>query len=581
MMTDGPLIHRLDPAPEGGHPLPEKFNNPFRYTPDPATIEASTAVLRHIVASEELTQAFSEGKMLGVLIVRDKEGNPGFLAGFSGLAGGKSVIPYFVPPLLDLTDPQGHFRKEEAEIDRISLIIKEKENSQAVIEAARAAYEVKERCEERIRKWKERMRESKSRRDAMRRCGADGTMTAAMARESQFEKAELKRIMAACRDEAEAAEGRYRELMDEIGALKKERQERSERLQRWISENMVVENAAGERKSVWQIFSDAGAVPPGGTGECAAPKLLHYAYTHGLEPVAMGEFWYGESRGQQVRQHGRFYPSCTGKCGPLLGFMMQGLDVEDDSPSASPPVPARKGGAYGKAVRPLQETDGRTSGYNFSILYEDNDIIVADKPSGILSVPGRTGERSLQEILSERLGANVSGVHRLDMDTSGIIVYAKNPEAHRKMQRQFEKGEVRKEYIAIIDTGKPSGGTPGHGGGLEAGSHGTISLPIAPDYHDRPRQKVDFMHGKEAETQYSITASGDGWAEVLFRPLTGRTHQLRVHAAHPLGLGAPIKGDRLYGSAHTADRLCLHASMIKFRHPVTGCPLEFKSRPDF
>lgn len=565
------LVHSLET--DTGRPiLPEHFNNPFRYIPAPATVTASEIVMEHIAGSVDLDRIFSEGKMLGVLIVRCADGSAGFIAGFSGLAGGKSVIPYFVPPVLDLTDPQGHFRKEEAEIDLINMTVKEKENSQAVIEAARTADEVKAGCEKRIRQWKERMRASKARRDALRLSGADGAMTAAMIRESQFEKAELRRLMAICKDETEAAKGRYMELLDGIEVLKRERQERSERLQRWISENMVVENAAGERKSVWQIFSEAGKVPPGGTGECAAPKLLHYAYTHGLEPVAMGEFWYGESRGQQVRQHGRFYPSCTGKCGPLLGFMMQGLDTEADNAAGAECSAA--------GCRP------------FSILYEDNDIIVADKPSGMLSAPGKTGMKSLQELLSEHAGMPVLSVHRLDMDTSGLIVFAKNGMVQKRLHRQFALGKVEKEYIALLDTSMNStkwvnGQNPKVNMYQELDKDeamarsGVISLPLVPDYHDRPRQKVDFVHGKEAVTEYRIIREGDGWAEVLFHPLTGRTHQLRVHAAHPMGLGRPIKGDRLYGSPNTAEHLCLHASSIKFMHPVTGRPLKFKSRSDF
>ena len=364
----------------------------------------------------------------------------------------------------------------------------------------------------------------------------------------------------------EDAESECRKFSARIAALKRLRQEKSEALQEWISRNMVVENALGEQKSVWDIFSGEGLVPPGGTGECAAPKLLHYAYTHRLEPVAMGEFWYGKSLGNEVRQHGRFYPSCKGKCGPLLKFMMQGLDVETEH------------------LEPVSGT-ADCSTATPAIIYEDSDIIAADKPSGMLSVPGKTGGKSLLEILSEMLGISLFGVHRLDMDTSGVIVFAKNPGAQKNLQRQFETGQVEKEYIALLDTA--GNGTPDAVSRLTVSRQaatalsGTISLPLAPDYHDRPRQKVDSGHGKKAVTEYNITGTGEGWAKVLFRPLTGRTHQLRVHAAHPMGLGSPIKGDRLYGSADSAGRLCLHASLIKFRHPATGLPMELASCPEF
>ena len=468
--TDDPLIHRFDTR-KSSLPIPERFNDPFRYTPAPVTAEAAKTVLGYISASEGLRQVFSEGKMLGVLTVRDPDGKLGFLAGFSGLAGGRGVLPYFVPPVLDLTDPSGYFRQEEARI----------------------------------------MAESKARRDALRLSGADKMTLASLIKESQFEKAQLKRISAECKAAMEDAESECRKFSARIAALKRLRQEKSEALQEWISRNMVVENALGEQKSVWDIFSGEGLVPPGGTGECAAPKLLHYAYTHRLEPVAMGEFWYGKSLGNEVRQHGRFYPSCKGKCGPLLKFMTQGLDVETEHPE---PV---SGTADCSTAIP-------------AIIYEDSDIIAADKPSGMLSVPGKTGGKSLLEILSEMLGISLFGVHRLDMDTSGVIVFAKNPGAQKNLQRQFETGQVEKEYIALLDTA--GNGTPDAVSRLTVSRQaatalsGTISLPLAPDYHDRPRQKVDSGHGKKAVTEYNITGTGEGWAKVLFRPLTGRTHQL-------------------------------------------------------
>ena len=563
--TDDPLVHRFD-AWEGDMPLPERFNNPFRYTPAPVTAEAAKAVLGYISSSERLVLAFSEGKMLGVLVVRDSAGGIGFLAGFSGLAGGHSMLPYFVPPVLDLTDPSGYFRQEEARINGIGTSIKEAEENPELGSAIRNAEAVKAGCEERIRQWKERMAESKARRDALRLSGADKTTLASLIKESQFEKAQLKRISAECKAAMEDAESECRKFSDRIAALKWMRQEKSEELQEWISRNMVVENALGEKKSVWDIFFGEGLVPPGGTGECAAPKLLHYAYTHRLEPVAMGEFWYGKSLGNEVRQHGRFYPSCTGKCGPLLGFMLQGLDVETEHPEPF------SGAADCNTAIP-------------AIIYEDSDIIAADKPSGMLSAPGKTGEKSLPELLTEHLGIPALCVHRLDMDTSGVIVFAKNPGAQKNLQRQFETGQVEKEYIALLDTA--GNGTPDAVSRLTVSRQaatalsGTISLPLAPDYHDRPRQKVDSGHGKKAVTEYNITGTGEGWAKVLFRPLTGRTHQLRVHAAHPMGLGSPIKGDRLYGSADSAGRLCLHASLIKFRHPATGLPMELASCPEF
>lgn len=541
-MREDSLVHRLDAEGEK-LPLPEHFTFPFRYVPAAVTRHAAGLVLDHIARTPELEAALSEGKMLGVLVVRDRNGYPGFLAGFSGLAGGKSIIPYFVPPILDLTDPHGYFRQEEASISILNGEIETAERSPSLKKASEALENIQRQNLLEISAWKTRMAESKARRDAIRRTCTDRTELDALVKESQFEKAQLRRLAAACRSRQEEAQANLDCIKQRISRMKKLRQQKSEALQEWIFRSMTVENALGEKKSIKEIFSEKGLVPPGGTGECAAPKMLHYAYTHGLEPVAMGEFWYGGSCAE-TRLHGRFYPSCTGKCGPLLGFMLEGLDVEDCG------------------INQLHVPE-------ISIIFEDNDIIVAEKPSGMLSTPGREAESSLQEILERKYGSPVYAVHRLDMDTSGVIIFARNPAAQKNLQRQFENREVEKAYIAILDeTGhKPKG---------------TISLPLSPDYLDRPRQKVDFRYGKEAVTEYEILDTGPGWTRVLFHPLTGRTHQLRIHSAHTLGLGAPIKGDRLYGGPGPSERmLYLHASRIKLRHPATGCHIEFVSEPPF
>jgi tRNA pseudouridine32 synthase/23S rRNA pseudouridine746 synthase len=404
--------------------------------------------------------------MMGVLMVQDAGECVDFLFGFSGLAGGRSRVEGFVPPIFDLTDQEGHFRKEEAGISELNRRIREAGDTDPELAAT----------------------------------------------------------------------------------LKAERKERSVALQDWLFRQYVVLNARGERKTILEIFAERGLVPPGGTGDCAAPKLLQYAYLNGLKPLAMGEFWYGASPEKEVRRQGCFYPSCTGKCGPLLAFMLQGLDVEPN---------------------PL-DADSPASEGDFRVLYEDECIIVTDKPSGMLAVPGRTLKVSLQERLQRLAGpdADVRACHRLDMDTSGLIVFAKDAASLTALQQQFEKHEVEKSYVAKLCPGAP----------LTQG--GRISLPLMLDYDDRPRQMVDFQEGKQAVTDWELLRTlPDGGALVRFTPLTGRTHQLRVHAAHPLGLGRPIAGDRLYGGG--SGRLCLHAATLSFTHPVTGQRMSFASDPDF
>lgn len=317
----------------------------------------------------------------------------------------------------------------------------------------------------------------------------------------------------------------------------------SARLQDWLFSRYEVLNARGEQLSVKRIFARRGLVPPGGTGDCAAPKLLQYAYLHGMKPLAMGEFWYGASHSSEVREHGHFYPACFGKCGPLLSFMMEGLDVEPN---------------------PLdREYEGREP----AVLHADSSIIVVDKPAGMLSVPGRNGIGSLLDWLAERYG-EVHSCHRLDMDTSGIMVYARNIPCKAALEAQFAGREVSKTYRARLSAGS----TP-----FRRSASGTIALPLSPDYYDRPRQIVDKSSGKPAISEYKVLEMlPDGEIDILFHPLTGRTHQLRVHAAHPSGLGRPIKGDLLYGGT-PADRLYLHAESLGFTHPTSGEKLTFRT----
>ena len=331
--------------------------------------------------------------------------------------------------------------------------------------------------------------------------------------------------------------------------------EESRQLQDWLFEQYVVCNGRGERRSIRQIFADRGLVPPGGTGDCAAPKLLHYALTHGLKPLAIGEFWYGASPAREIRRSGAFYPACTGKCGPLLAFMMQGLEV---------------------APNPL-ESDDHWSITDPIVRYEDRCLVIVEKPAGMLAVPGRPipgvpPRRSLQDWLTDYCGCEIRSCHRLDMDTSGLMVFAKTAAVQAQLQQQFEQRRVTKAYLAKVDAGD----RPVH-----AGETGKILLPLAPDWYDRPRQCVDPVHGKSAVTAYKVLQTLDsGEALLQLIPYTGRTHQLRVHCAHPDGLGRPIAGDRLYGGS-AADRLMLHAAHLAFRHPDDGRRMHFDAKVRF
>ena len=509
------------------------FINPFRYQPHPLVRKAAESVISEIDGSESLSALFAEGKMLGVLIVQDKEGQIFHLKGFSGTVGGKACLEGFVPPIFDLTESGGFYKTKEAEI---SLINQEIENIQ-ILES-----EPMERFLE--NSYKEMEQELILLKSKKREAGNIA--------ESQFANGEIKRAKDRWKVIISQKKEELLEIKDRITTLKKQRALMSDNLQRWIFGQYIVHNAKGEKLSILDIFINQGLMPPGGTGDCAAPKLLNHAFRNGLKPVAMGEFWYGKSPGTAVRTHGHFYPSCTSKCGPLLEYMLSGLETDE---------------GWGDLYARTQKIE---------IIYEDEDIVVANKPSGMPSVPGLDGKQSLQEWLHHKLSIKIFPTHRLDMDTSGVILYAKTSEAEVNLKKQFEEHTVKKTYIARlspIDTHRFASEIPV----LKPGDKGTIELPLSPDYDERPRQKVDKVQGKPSLTEYEVLSiCEDGTTDIAFHPHTGRTHQLRVHSAHLLGLGRPILGDRLYGGCGTsqndprAANLCLHALRITFRHPSTG-----------
>ena len=330
--------------------------------------------------------------------------------------------------------------------------------------------------------------------------------------------------------------------------------ELSQNLQDWLFHQYQLLNARGEVKDlvdIWQSYYDKPKLrrkfpmPPGGTGDCCAPKLLQHAYQHGLKPVCMAEFWWGQSTKTELRQHLNYYPACRGKCKPILTWMLQGLEVDPD--------PELLG---------FQKMD-------IPIVYEDDWLLVVDKPSGLLSVPGRIEQYSVETVMQERY-PDSKVAHRLDMGTSGLLIVAKTPEVYRALQEQFIKHQVKKKYIAKLEDHSsfliPHSSFP---------TKGRIELPLRPDPMNRPRQVVDMEHGKRAVTDYEFISPN----MVALYPQTGRTHQLRIHCAHPDGLGRPIVGDELYGTK--GERLMLHAAEIWFTHPVTGVPMHLVLPPPF
>ena len=458
------MIHSF-PIATNNLPLPQLFTYPFHYTPHPLCVKAAEEVQQYLQTRTDWHEELQQGKMFGVLVVKNPTGEVGYLAAFSGNLAGSNHHDYFVPPVYDLLNPDGYFKEEEARISAINVMLNHtNDNNQEIIEA-----------------------------------------------------------------------------------LKEERKQRSIALQQWIFEQFRLRNARGEEQDIYSIFTQtAHRNPPAGTGECAAPKLLQYAYLNNLQPLAMAEFWWGDSPKGEIRRHGHYYPACRHKCEPILNFMLQGLEVEPN---------------------PLLTSN--TDATQLETVYEDDYLLVVNKPAGMLSVPGKTGQASVLTLLQERY-PDATGpilVHRLDMATSGLLLAAKDKDTHALLQKQFEGRTVKKRYIALLE------GIP------QAEPKGFIRLPLRPDFDNRPLQMVCYEYGKPAVTRYEIMDTENDRTRMAFYPETGRTHQLRVHAAHPEGLNCPIVGDPLYGQP--ADRLYLHAERLEFRHPVTGQRLQIQKEAPF
>lgn len=519
-------------------PLPDKFTYPFCYEPHPLALEACRQLQRYIAAQTQWAEELQQGKMFGVLVVERTDGTIGFLAAYSGLLAGSNRLDYFVPAVYDLLQPDGHFKQGEERISALNRRISQLSQSSERTRLAQQLAESREAWDKRTEAWRRKMDEAKRQRDKRRTEGSPSEEEREeMTRQSQFMKAVLKRMKQAAQAESHALEEQLVRMDGETARLKQERKQMSDNLQRWIFDQYRLFNARGEVRTVSDIFyREMHATPPSGTGECCAPKLLQWAYAHHMRPLCMAEFWWGRSPKTEVRHHLHFYPACRSKCKPLLGHMLQGLDVAPN-PLATDP----------HALQPR-------------VMYEDEWLAVVSKPHGMLSVPGKDGRRSVltwaQAMWPQAEGPLI--VHRLDMDTSGLMVIAKTKESHKRLQAEFLDRDIKKRYMAVLS------GTLAP----EVKREGTIILPLRPDLDDRPRQLVDPIHGKRAITSYRVVDEKNGETLIALYPHTGRTHQLRMHCAHPEGLNCPIKGDNLYG--HPADRLWLHAEELQFRHPMTG-----------
>lgn len=538
-------LHRF-PQPVDPATLPARFTCPFCYTPHPLCIAAASCVQEYLATCRAWSDELAAGKMFGVLVVRHPEGGVGFLAAFSGNLAGSNRHPYFVPPVYDMLRPGDFFRQEEAAISALNGRVARLERDPQLCEARAELERLTRQAACALDEARTAALRAKAERDRQRAEHPDEAHLAALVRQSQHEKAELRRLRQRWNERLAAARARVGALTEEVVRLKDERHRRSAELQHRLFARFRMLNARGEVRDLNELFADTPQrVPPAGAGECAAPKLLQYAYVSGLHPVAMAEFWWGASPRGEVRRHGCYYPACRGKCGPILRHMLQGLDVD--------PNPLERPAAACGEPR---------------VFWEDASLAVVCKPAGMLSVPGLGGGTSLLAWLRDRY-PHATGpllVHRLDMATSGLLLCAKTLDAYRRLQAQFCNRTVRKRYVALLD-------------GAVAADEGVVELPMRADWEDRPRQRVCFEHGAPARTEYRVLSREGGVTRVALHPVTGRTHQLRVHASHPSGLDAPIVGDTLYGRG--GNRLFLHAESLTFRHPFTGEELHFEFPADF
>ena len=595
-------------------PSPRQFTYPFCYEVDPLAEAASLELQRYIADADLMSTEKGCGKMFGVLVVEyeDEEGalQRGFLAAYSGLLGGRNDWPYFVPPVFDAQQPDGHFKRTEREISAINREIAAIEHDPEYLQSVAQHEQTKKRLQAEVDAFKAEVDAAKVRRDARRKSGEplSEEEQAEMIRESQFMKAELRRRRKAMEQAESTLNTQHSTLLK---SLQRKRKQMSDELQRWLFSAYRMLNAKGEERDLIDIFREyTHAMPPAGAGDCCAPKLLQYAYLHHLRPVCMAEFWWGESPASEIRHHLHYYPACRSKCLPILTHMLKGLDV------APNPLAQKRHTAEPR------------------VLYADEYIMVVDKPAGMLSVPGKaesvrsefsdSANISVEEYFANlQLPTNsqlpteqftigeadnskfktqnskfLKAAHRLDMDTSGLLVLARTEEAYVELQRQFASRETVKRYEAVL-SGVPTQNSKlktQNSSAQPSGCLEAISLPLIADINDRPRQRVDMEHGKPALTLYNIvevravdantavaytTKKVDkGRTLVHLYPKTGRTHQLRVHCAHPLGLACPILGDPLYG-IERADRMYLHAAELTFRHPVTGETMHFLSPSGF
>ena len=544
-----------------GIQVPDKFTFPFYYEPHPLTIVASKELQEYLEKQTDFEHEFglkgaklknAIGKMFGILVVKKTDNSLGYLAAYSGKLADNSFPHKFVPPIFNMRSEGSFYLEGEKKIEKIGAEIQLLKKDENYLSLKKSLKKLSKKIEADLAAQRKKMKTSKlSRRLQKKEAKANldaanfNILNKKLIQESyndQFYYKELQEYYSYKIEESKTLLADFEKKIIGLMALRKKT---SAILQNTLFEKYQFLNQQKETKGLLAIFNNPSVKPPAGAGDCSAPKLLQYAFQHELTPVAMAEFWWGISPNSEVRKHKNFYPSCQSRCKPILNHMLKGIQMDENL-----------------LLKNLSENQ------ELKIIFEDDDLVIVNKPPEFLSVPGKEITDSVYTRIKQKYPEATGPliVHRLDMSTSGIIVLTKTKEANKILQSQFIKRTIKKRYVALLS-------------GKLSKKQGVIKLPLRLDLDDRPRQLVDFMNGKKAETNWHVISQNDTHTRVHFYPITGRTHQLRVHAAHKEGLNTPIKGDDLYGEKQ--DRLYLHAEFIEFTHPTSRNKISFTVPADF
>ncbi|ABZ77654.1 pseudouridine synthase [Shewanella halifaxensis HAW-EB4] len=549
--------------------LPQRFTFPFYYEPHPLCLLAASELQEYLTTQTDWQHNFgleddsnkvadaaktaAIGKMFGVLIVRNSSGQLGYLAAFSGKLAEQNLLNGFVPPVFDMLTQGSFFQAGTLTLNQLTEQLQSLQQRPEIEGLTAKVAELRSQADSELETIRAQIIENRKARK-LRRTLAEAEQNQAvinelnieLGKESVAEKFQLKAAKQEWDNRCAEVSLQLEQLLGEIAVIKSNRALLSNKLQKQLFAQYRFLNRAGEFKDLNEIFKSApNQQPPAGAGECAAPKLLQFAFSQGLTPLAMAEFWWGASPKSEIKQHKNFYGSCQGKCQPILSHMLEGVEM-DPNPLLSNP-------AEGKSIE---------------VLYQDEAMAVINKPAEFLSVPGKNVTDSvyarMKSMFPQATGPLI--VHRLDMSTSGLMVIALTRDANKSLAQQFIARTVEKRYVAQV-------------AGVVQGEQGEISLPLRVDLDDRPRQLVCYKHGKHAHTLWQVKSRSEKHTMLYLYPHTGRTHQLRVHCAHHDGLHLPIIGDDLYGSK--ANRLHLHAQKLVLNHPVSKERLTFEVNADF